>query len=345
MEVAGYPHYENVASNMLAFFFQPNEEHGLGDLLLASLLGAVFGEELQNWECPSDVTVHREHGTQAGGRLDLLIVAGDLVIGIENKIYHKLTNDLTDYGMLIEQMGPEGSNRIRLVLSPKPIRQHAGMEKAGFVSLSYPKLWVAVRERLGSRVHAAHNKWLNYLLDLMETTTRIAGQTGGITANDEFFIQNDQIISQLIKDRQEFLNRLNVMAKTLKDLFDEDGNTPPHQVNRWLYDGNCVVHEFISQGKNITLDLYVTMKGWQVNFFSKSEKSLAHVDELSAQPSLSLLTNNLTLIDRRYRGTVCPIQTPIEDLKQELQVWVLAISGAITSLQSTNQSPALSDVG
>jgi len=338
MEVAGYPHYENVASNILAFFFQPAEEHGLGDLLLTSLLGAVSDEDEQAWECQSEVTIHREHATDAGGRLDLLILAGNLVIGIENKIYHSLNNDLTDYNRLLEKHGGRDSKRIKIVLSPKSIRQHAGMDKAGFVSLSYPKLWTAVRERLGIRVHAAHNKWLNYLLDLMETTTRIAGQTGSLSTNDEFFIRNELLISQLINDRQEFLNRLSLMAKTLKDLLDEDGETPPHQVKRWLFDGNCVVHEFVSQGKNITLDLYVTMDGWQVHFFSKSAKSLDQVAKLHAQPSLSHLTSDLKLVKGRYRGIVWNLQTPIEDVKQGLQDMVMAISEAITC-QSTTQQP------
>lgn len=36
--VSGYPHYENVISNILSFFFDYNEKHQLGDLWLKSLL-------------------------------------------------------------------------------------------------------------------------------------------------------------------------------------------------------------------------------------------------------------------------------------------------------------------
>ncbi len=36
-DVSGFPHYENVISNILAFFFDVNEEHGLKDLWLKSL--------------------------------------------------------------------------------------------------------------------------------------------------------------------------------------------------------------------------------------------------------------------------------------------------------------------
>lgn len=38
MEIAGYPHYENACSNFLAFFFDPEGPHGLGNLFLHSLM-------------------------------------------------------------------------------------------------------------------------------------------------------------------------------------------------------------------------------------------------------------------------------------------------------------------
>ncbi len=38
MEVSGYPHYENVCSNILRFYLDPTAEHGLSDLLLSAFL-------------------------------------------------------------------------------------------------------------------------------------------------------------------------------------------------------------------------------------------------------------------------------------------------------------------
>ena len=35
-DITGYPHYENVASNILKFFFDTNEVHGYRDLWLRS---------------------------------------------------------------------------------------------------------------------------------------------------------------------------------------------------------------------------------------------------------------------------------------------------------------------
>jgi hypothetical protein len=41
MEIAGYPHYENVASNILEFFLNPENGTGLEALLLESLLASA----------------------------------------------------------------------------------------------------------------------------------------------------------------------------------------------------------------------------------------------------------------------------------------------------------------
>jgi hypothetical protein len=38
MEISQYPHYENVSSNILAFFLDPSNPHGLGSLCLDALL-------------------------------------------------------------------------------------------------------------------------------------------------------------------------------------------------------------------------------------------------------------------------------------------------------------------
>ena len=38
LDISGFPHYENVCSNILKFFFSSDELHGLKDLLVRALL-------------------------------------------------------------------------------------------------------------------------------------------------------------------------------------------------------------------------------------------------------------------------------------------------------------------
>lgn len=41
LEIAGFPHYENVISNLLAFYFDFEEIHGLQDLFIKSFFSSL----------------------------------------------------------------------------------------------------------------------------------------------------------------------------------------------------------------------------------------------------------------------------------------------------------------
>lgn len=111
MEIAGYPHYENVCSNILAFYLQPDAAHGLSDLCLKALLSlASVNETLSN------VTVEREVTTHAGNRIDLLIQSDTHLIAIENKIYHSVVNPLQDYVSFLERQ-PANRTLVMFLLS------------------------------------------------------------------------------------------------------------------------------------------------------------------------------------------------------------------------------------
>ncbi|MDT8392013.1 MAG: hypothetical protein RRC34_16045 [Lentisphaeria bacterium] len=42
MDIAGFPHWENVYSNILAFFLDGSREHGFGNLMVRAMLEAYF---------------------------------------------------------------------------------------------------------------------------------------------------------------------------------------------------------------------------------------------------------------------------------------------------------------
>lgn len=97
MEITSYPHLENVASNVLDFYFNPNAEHGLGTLLLEALLSLTKTPiTISNSQA---VSIAREVSTSSGKRIDLLIDAyPDAVIVIENKLFHTAEgNPFPDY--------------------------------------------------------------------------------------------------------------------------------------------------------------------------------------------------------------------------------------------------------
>lgn len=88
MEISGYPHLENVVSNIIVFYLNPNEEHDLNDIVLKSLL-QVFKNKT-NYDYNeldfSTISTFREYMTLKGNRIDIVLQSNEIVIGIENKI-------------------------------------------------------------------------------------------------------------------------------------------------------------------------------------------------------------------------------------------------------------------
>lgn len=102
MEIAGYPYLENVCSNVLAFFMDPEESHGLGSLVLDALASA--GDiSAGNEGVGGNVSVEREVATD-NGRIDILITSDDSAILIENKIYAGTNNPFDDYAAYLDRI-------------------------------------------------------------------------------------------------------------------------------------------------------------------------------------------------------------------------------------------------
>jgi hypothetical protein len=72
LEVAGYPHYESVCSNLLAFFFDPKNPHGFGSLLLDALAAAGPIDGVTEGVYV-DISAEQEALPDAGNRIDILI--------------------------------------------------------------------------------------------------------------------------------------------------------------------------------------------------------------------------------------------------------------------------------
>ena len=91
--IAGFPRRETVSSNVLAYFFDPAEGHGLKDMMLKALLRTIHKEDMD----VSDVSVATEASTDKNNRIDILLDLPELSIAIENKVDAGLYNDLADY--------------------------------------------------------------------------------------------------------------------------------------------------------------------------------------------------------------------------------------------------------
>jgi hypothetical protein len=185
MEIGGYPHYENVCSNFLAFFFDPEGPHGLSSLFLDALMGAVGVEGVEEG-LGGNVSVEREVFTGAGNRIDLLIKSDSHAVLIENKIFAAVANPFEDYAAYLRSLKNESGdaypdeNKIKILLTLYPSGEGS---EWGFANVTHADFAGAVRSALGHHVSGADTRYLTLMLDFLNTLENLGE---GTRMNQEF---------------------------------------------------------------------------------------------------------------------------------------------------------------
>lgn len=268
MEISGYPHYENVCSNILGFYFDPDAEHGMGKLLLTAFFNMV-GERAKvtgkdDFIVPTiagPVNITREHPAYDQKRIDLVIDAETFTIGIENKIYHWEANDFENYASVIDSLG------INKVVIKAILCLRAGPNDSepagGFIRYTYDELWAHVRNLLGHHMLSASTKWTTYLTEFMTTTKRLTGESPEEKEVTDFFMKHREVIERLVHDRQQLLNRLHGRLKIIEEQVKEAPEFAKYRKVRGLCGANILASHFEVLGRTIGMDLVVGMTGWE----------------------------------------------------------------------------------
>ena len=194
LEIAKRAHSENVWSNILAFYIDPNREHNLHELLLKSIFQLTNKDVvLSNLE---EVRVKREYSTIKGNRIDIVVTANNFVLGIENKVEAGLYNDLADYSETIDELAKGHSlPTYKIVLSKDRIS--TDINTYGFLNLIYTDLKRKIRTNIGEFTDYSDTKYLVFLLDFLKNM-------GDNTMKDnleviDFFLKNLDKINKLVK--------------------------------------------------------------------------------------------------------------------------------------------------
>lgn len=333
MEVSGYPHYENVCSNILGFYLDPGQQHGLKDLFISAIFQIVNKKT-----CSTNVqSVTREFGT-AGGRLDLLVEGDEFILAIENKIFHWLANDLNDYAKAVNLHGNQSKQQIKIVLGLSEI-QDPKLLHGGFVSCTYAQLWKEITGLLGSYIAKASPKWVTYLLDFIETTTNLAGANMELKETDRFFIEHEEVISALLLERNGFLGRLTQKVATLCNLMKEvpekdllDTEPYPYSTDRFVMD-----FKYFQNVHTIAFDFYLKPSGWSLQLFGRGTPAHYHLLNLVEQPSLKERMRDAVLKEKRFYVQNWSIDTDLSLIRDELCKWLIAVNEANRTF--VNQQP------
>ncbi len=283
LELAGYPHYENVCSNLLSFYLDPGAEHGMGDLLLRALMECAGIE----WKAPIHETKppKRESTTEKGGRLDLLVQTEEFIIGVENKIWASLHNDLHDYAAFVTKhaseagLMPERCYRIVLSVRDLSAEEHRKAKDAKFIVVRFSQLIGAIRPLFGQYMPRANLKHVGYFSDLMQTLENLSG-----TPNSDlqkFFASHGRDVEELNKAYWDYRSQLipevqKYAAETELNQFNKD------EVIDSIYQKTTLITHVRCRGihkdQAISIDLTTSSENWQFVLFSRGFSSYKFTD-------------------------------------------------------------------
>ncbi len=165
LDIAGFPNYENVLSNIYAYYLDRNNPHGFDDLFLAALCNALRSRVnesqhnlLDNW---SEWTVMREESVEKK-RIDLLLEENSeeekTYIIIENKVYANLYNPLDIYWSYTES-----ERKIGIVLSLfEEVPDHHG-----FINITHDEYLNEIKKIQGLYLEQSQERDLMIVKDLI----------------------------------------------------------------------------------------------------------------------------------------------------------------------------------
>lgn len=231
-DVSGYPHYENVISNLLAFFFDPTEEHRLIDLFLKSLFECyadMTGNRIQLGEFEE---IEREYSTEDRKRIDILIKLSNAIVCIENKIYARDYNPFDEY---IKEINKIKDNRevIAIILSLNKIEDKKS-EDIIFFDITYKDFIDKVKKNKSSYIINANEKWVMILDELL---TNIENLGARMDKEWQKFIKNhnETMLNFFEKYRIDIDSKIKLINRIYETLFDKLNNSSYANIKKGLY--------------------------------------------------------------------------------------------------------------
>ena len=271
MEIAGYPHFENVCSNILAFYLQPSNNHGFGTLFLDVLVTLINEEMVTDG---GDIDVRREELTRNEKRIDLVIESENYIIGIENKIFAGLYNDFCDYSKHLSSLS-DGRQVCKVLLSLHLIPSSPAL--CGFYPISYQIFFQKVLTNIDSYSLAVNEPHQTFLLDFIRTIQNLQRVTTMDQQRLEYFRNNYQGITALLNEVDSFRKDMRLKIQQLKDAVTFTDISDYHITSGlWkspkdLIDFNLYIIK-IDDSFWLQLDVLLTPSGWKMQFFNSNNK-------------------------------------------------------------------------
>lgn len=217
-DVSGFPHYENVISNILAFFFDVNEEHGFKDLWLKSLFECYNMRANTNLQPGEFEEIERELPTDDKKRIDILISLDNTIVAIENKIYASPDNPFDSYHEKLKKIiekNEYNKSIVEILLSLKKENDQKTEFGTLFYNITYQSLVEQVKKNIGDYIENANEKWLLFMKEVLNNIESL-GEVDAMNKEwQTFFEGNQEIISCFFAN---YSNDIDAKIKFIKNL-------------------------------------------------------------------------------------------------------------------------------
>ncbi len=218
LEIAKCPNLENVWSNILAFYCNPNNEHNLHDLILNSIFETAGIEfVIKN---TNTIRVRTEYPTESGNRIDIVVFADNFILGIENKVDAALYNDLDDYSRTIEELTQtQNISAHKIVLS-----KNKTSVTHGFINIIYSDLIRVVKKNIGDFSTFSDTKYLIFLLDFLKNIENNINSQSMVDNLEviNFFHKNVDKVNRLLEYHNKFNSDLVQKLNSIHSSVDRD---------------------------------------------------------------------------------------------------------------------------
>ena len=283
LELSGYPRRENVYSNILAFFLDPEREHGFGPLFLESLLSVAGYEAIQDREKVEEV--NREESTETGKRIDLVIYTDTLIVGIENKIDHPLHNDLEDYRQHLTKKAKANGNERRVCKILLRLNfPDDDQELSGFKPVTYESYFGEILRRIGPVLIGSKDRYLRFALEMIETAKHLTEDSAMDPTMLDFFKNNEKDVISLLQETTNLKKDLRKGVKTLREILNiPDLQDQDRIIKPGFYPGSTaffdilVHHITIEDDFVLGIDTRISLNGWRVEVFTKARRNSQRV--------------------------------------------------------------------
>lgn len=257
-------HFENPTSELLSFFLNPHNEHGLGDAFFQGYLSTL---DLDPATAGSFTSVQTEITTIENTRLDLVIITENYVIATECKIYHYQNNPFEQYKRHIQNQYKE-QKKFFLVLCPD-----GKTTAADWLGLSYKHLTEHIRPFLADALLTNPlNKWALLGREFLLHLSNLGEGHMNLNESDHLLVENQVLISQLFEAQGSSQRKIQIRLENLKEQIP----TPPHCEKIWIYNKTCLVFDFIctdptnQDNYSLAIDYRLENSSWKLVLLTRN---------------------------------------------------------------------------